>query len=392
MNSKNLFLHLSDYMAKNWGLAYSLQYKIAVNIILLLLTFLLWRILRRQIERRFKGTKKYYYLTKTADWGCLILGVMILGILWNEALEASVRFFDLLGFYLQSKIILSLLIIALILILRRILVGIISDRITDIKKHYYWSRTIGYGTTFLGILIIGSVWIKGIQSIATFFGLVSAGLAVSLHDPISNFAGWLFIIWRQPFRVGDRIQIGEFQGDVIDIRVFQFTVLEIGNWVDSDQSTGRIIDIPNGKILREGLANYTKEFEFIWHEIPVLVTFESNWKKAKEILTKIANEKVEHLTPDATRQLQSAARKYMILYHHLTPIVYTTVKECGVLLTIRFMTKPRQRRGTNEIIWEAILEAFHKEQDIDLAYPTTRFYNAKSEGNISTKAPDSDIL
>ncbi|MBN1902288.1 mechanosensitive ion channel family protein [Candidatus Sumerlaeota bacterium] len=280
----------------------------------------------------------------------------------------------------------------MILLLRRILLGIISDRITDIKKHYYWSRTIGYGTTILGIIIIGSVWIKGIQSIATFFGLVSAGLAIALHDPIANFAGWLFIIWRQPFHVGDRIQIGEFQGDVIDIRVFQFTVLEIGNWVDSDQSTGRIIDIPNGKVLREGLANYTKGFEYIWHEIPVLVTFESDWKKAKEILTKIVNEKVEHLTPDATKQLQSAARKYLILFHHLTPIVYTTVKSSGVLLTIRFMTKPRQRRGTDEMIWEAILDAFQKEPDIDLAYPTTRFYDNRKEGKPFTKRAESDIL
>jgi small-conductance mechanosensitive channel len=392
MNRKNIFLIFSDYMAEKLGLSYSLQYKIAVNIILLLLTFLIWKILRRQIEKRFKGTKKHYYLVKTADWGSLILGILILGIFWNEAVEAFVRFFDLLGNYLQSKIVLSLLIIALILILRRVLMKIISDRITDIKKHYYWSRTIGYGTTILGILIIGSVWIKGIQSIATFIGLVSAGLAVALHDPISNFAGWLFIIWRQPFRVGDRIQISEFQGDVIDIRMFQFTILEIGNWVDSDQSTGRIIDIPNGKILREGLANYTKGFEYIWHEIPVLITFESNWKKAKEILIKIANEKVEHLTPDATRQLQSAARKYMILYHHLTPIVYTTVKESGVLLTIRFMTKPRQRRGTNEIVWEALLDAFKKEPDIELAYPTTRFYNTRTEKNITQKDINPDIL
>jgi small-conductance mechanosensitive channel len=374
-------------MLENWGLSFFLQYKIALNFILLLLTFLFWKILRRQIERRFKGTKKHYFLTKTADWGCLILGIMILGILWNEAVDAFVRFFDLLGNYLQSRIILSLLIISLILVLRWILMGIISDRIKDVKKHYYWSRSIGYGSTIIGILIIGSVWIKGIQSIATFFGLVSAGLAVALRDPISNFAGWLFIIWRQPFRVGDRIQISEFQGDVIDIRVFQFSILEIGNWVDSDQSTGRIIDIPNGKVLSEGLANYTKGFEYIWHEIPVLVTFESNWKKAKEMLTRIANEKVEHLTPDATQQLQSAAKKYMILYHHLTPIVYTTVKESGILLTIRFMTKPRQRRATNEMIWEAILVVFQKEPDIDLAYPTSRVYSSLIERPDSPRKP-----
>ena len=67
-------------------------------------------------------------------------------------------------------------------------------------------------------------------------------------------------------------------------RIFMFTLMEIGNWVDADQSTGRVIHIPNGKVFKEVLANYSKGFQYIWNEIPVLVTFESNWKKAKEIL------------------------------------------------------------------------------------------------------------
>ena len=97
-------------------------------------------------------------------------------------------------------------------------------------------------------------------------------------------------MWKRPFEVGDRIQIGDQKGDVIDQRIFMFTVLEIGNWVDADQSTGRVIHIPNGKIFLETLASYTKGFEYIWNEIPVQVTFESDWRKAKNIL-----ESLDHL-------------------------------------------------------------------------------------------------
>ncbi len=82
--------------------------------------------------------------------------------------------------------------------------------------------------------------------------------------------------------MGDRIQVGNFAGDVIDLRIFQFTLMEIGNWVDADQSTGRVIHIPNGKVFTEMLANYSKGFHYIWNEIPFLVTFESNWKKQKK--------------------------------------------------------------------------------------------------------------
>ena len=292
----------------------------------------------------------------------------------------------------QHKLLVSLLLLLLVILLVRLLHRIIDRKVKDVKKHYYWKRTSTYACSVLGIVLIGSVWIKGIQSLATFFGLVSAGVAVSLRDIISNFAGWLFIIWRHPLRVGDRVQVGDSQGDVIDIRIFQFTILEIGNWVESDQSTGRIIDIPNGLILREGIANYTKGFEYIWNEIRVLITFESNWKKAKEILQNIANEKAEHLSPDAKRQLRAASRKYMIFYHYLTPIVYTTVKDSGVQLTIRYMTKPRQRRTSDQVIWEAILEAFYKEPDIELAYATTRFYQAHVEGEKHSQSSGTNQL
>ena len=76
---------------------------------------------------------------------------------------------------------------------------------------------------------------------------------------------------------------------LIDLRIFQFTLMEIGNWVDADQSTGRIVHVPNGSVFVTPLANYAKGFQYIWNEIPVLVTFESDWRRAKEILEGIAN-------------------------------------------------------------------------------------------------------
>ncbi len=125
------------------------------------------------------------------------------------------------------------------------------------------------------------------------------------------------------------------------------------------------------------MASYTKGFRFIWNEIPVLVTFESNWHKAKEILHRIADQHAASFAEEARQSMAQAARKYMIFYRSLTPIVYTAVEDSGVLLTVRYLCKPRHRRGTAEGIWEAILDAFAAEDDIDFAYPTRRlFYNA----------------
>jgi small-conductance mechanosensitive channel len=223
------------------------------------------------------------------------------------------------------------------------------------------------------------LWLEDIQSTAVFLGLVSAGLAIALKDPLTNLVGWIFILWRRPFVVGDRIQIGQLAGDVIDQRILQFTLLEIGNWVAADQSTGRVIHNPNGKVFTEALANYTTGFEYIWNEIPVRVTFESQWEKAKDILQEIADRHATHLSQEAADHIRLAARRFMIMYSKLTPIVYTGVEENGVLLTIRYMCDPRKRRPSEHAIWEDVLRAFDEQPDIEFAYPTQRFYYRRTE-------------
>jgi len=279
----------------------------------------------------------------------------------------------------QGKVFLLLLISLILWVLYFLINWLVWRRTEDVRTRYRWKKTSGYILIILGLFIIIRLWFRGFESLATYLGLLSAGLAIALRDLVSDLAGWLFIIGRRPFSVGDRIQIGNFAGDVIDIRAFQFTLMEIGNWVDADQSTGRVIHIPNGMILREVLANYSKGFYYIWNEIPVLITFESDWQKAKKSLQKIAEQDSERLSKAAEKRIKEASRKYMILYSKLTPIVYTSVKESGVLLTIRYLCEPQSRRGSEQKIWEDILKEFALQKDIQLAYPTQRFYNYRLE-------------
>ena len=277
------------------------------------------------------------------------------------------------------KIIVTVVILIALVIIKHLANSVIRRRVTDTKDVYYWTRFVHYIYYFLLIIAVSIIWIRGLGSIGTFLGLIGAGLAIAMQDTITNMAGWFFIMWRKPFCLGDRIQIGDIKGDVIDIRLFQFSVVEIGNWVDAEQSTGRIVHIPNSKVLKENLANYQIGFDYIWHEIPVLVTFESNWKKAKEILETVASEKAEQLSEGAKEEIRRAAMKYLIYFKNLTPIVYTTVKDSGVMLTIRYVVRPRTKRGSEQEIWEAILDEFEKHDDIDLAYPTTRLYRFGEE-------------
>lgn len=275
---------------------------------------------------------------------------------------------------LSYKIFLTVAVIFVIWALRLMAIRIVNKQLPEAEDQYRWRKNLTYISVFLGFLIVGRIWFEGLQSIATFLGLLSAGLAIALRDPVSDLAGWLFILWRKPFEVGDRIQLGDVKGDVIDTRIFKFTVLEIGNWVRSDQSTGRVVHVPNHEVFNRPLANYTSDFEFIWNEMEVLVTFESDWSKAKKLLQDIADKHLKKYADEAQHQVQRAQKAYLIHYKHLTPIVYTDVQDSGICLTIRHLSNPRRRRSTTEAIWEDILKTFAQHDDIDLAYPTMRIY------------------
>ena len=275
---------------------------------------------------------------------------------------------------LQLKLIQSLLLILAAVLLRPLLMAIVGRRTEDPAVLYRWRKVAEYGALVIVVVGLSSIWLASAASLLTYLGLLSAGLAIALQDPITNLVGWLFIIWRRPFEVGDRVQVGERAGDVIDIRFFQFTLVEIGNWVDADQSTGRLLHVPNRKVFSESVANYNKGFPYIWHEIAVLVTFESNWRKAKKLLEAVVQAHPAPTKEEIEKAMQKAARRHLIVYENVTPIVYTRVVESGVRLTLRYLTPPRRRRGSEEAIWEAILDAFAEEDDIELAYPTRRYY------------------
>jgi len=283
--------------------------------------------------------------------------------------------FDLTGISIQNidKILVSVGIILFLGIIRFILLRVVWRQTKNVKVRYQWKRSLSFIIPLIGVIMIGAVWMSAFKQFGAFLGLFSAGLAIALKDPLTNLAGWFFIVFRKPFVVGDRVQIGKHSGDIIDIRMFQFTILEIGNWVDADQSTGRIIHLPNAKVFQQSQANYSTGFNYIWNEIPVLITFESNWQKARKILEDIIGE-VEHLSTSAEKEILKASRNFMIYYTHLTPIVYNRVEDSGVKLTIRYLCDPRRRRGSENDIWERILTEFKKHDDVDFAYPTTRFY------------------
>ena len=280
----------------------------------------------------------------------------------------------------QGRVLISVLVIIILFVLRRALLAVIGRRVEDPASRYRWAKSSAYTASLIGLAVVIQIWFVALRSLSTFLGLLSAGLAIALRDLVADFAGWLFILFRRPFDLGDRIQIGAHAGDVIDRRIFQFSIMEIGNWVGADQSTGRVIHIPNQRVFLEPLANYSAGFPYLWNELKVLVTLESDWKKAKTLFAQITKEINKDVVEEAQGPRKEEDQRFLIHYRTLTPTVYTSVEESGVLLTVRYLCRPRERRGTSEALWEEILQAVSRTEGIELAYPTQRLViNPNSE-------------
>jgi small-conductance mechanosensitive channel len=272
----------------------------------------------------------------------------------------------------QTNLILSALVLILVFAARRGILVLVHRRVSDSELRYRWAKNSATSSFVVAALLLTQIWFTAIPSMGTFLGLLSAGLAIALKDLVAGLAGWLFILWRRPFDLGDRIQIGPHAGDVVDRSLFQFTIMEVGNWVGAEQSTGRLIHVPNAKVFTEPLANYVAGFPYLWNELPVMVTFESDWRKAKGMLEEIAADHTVDITREAHRPTPGQEERFLIRYRKLTPVVYVSVEDSGVLLTLRYLCEPRERRGTGSELWERILDAFDEHEDITLAYPTKR--------------------
>lgn len=283
----------------------------------------------------------------------------------------------------RERLLSTLLLLIVLIGLRVLSERLMRVRVLDINTRYRWRKGVNYFLLVAGVLSVGRIWSSGIAQFSTFLGLLGAGLAIALRDPITNMAGWLFLIWRRPFRLGDRIQISNVAGDVVDVRLFQFTLLEIHGRFSSDQPTGRLVHFPNAIVFTTPQFNSTDGFPYIWVELPVMVTFESDWKKAKTTFQEIAHRHGKH--PKELRH--SLHARYAIGQLEGEPVVYTSVANDGVVLTIRVLSDVHAMRTTEERIWEDVLDAVAEWEDVDFAYPTTRFYDNRREGKTEARAP-----
>jgi small-conductance mechanosensitive channel len=262
------------------------------------------------------------------------------------------------------KLILSLLVIVTQAAVRRSLLSYVINRISDESPHLYTVRkaTTSTITAIAALLIIG-IWIQRLGDLSVALGILAAGLAFALQEVIGSIAGWITIVTGRPFTIGDRIETGSIRGDVVDIGVLRTTLMEIGNWLDGDHNTGRIVTVSNAFLFKEPLYNYSAHLHFVWDEIRIPITYESSWKRAIEIMSDAVCEHpaYQDMLPKAEKQRREVRRKLAVKMTPLEPRTYVKLTDNWIELGLVYPVDTDLRRSFRSDISQRLLTEFEIE-------------------------------
>jgi small-conductance mechanosensitive channel len=201
-------------------------------------------------------------------------------------------------------------------------------------------------------------------------GLLGAGLAIALKEPLLSVAGRLAIFAGHMYMAGDRIELQQMAGDVIDIGFFYTRMLEIGSWIGADQYSGRMLLIPNSLIFGSPILNYTQHLSRIWDEVVLPITYDSNMEAAIRILSDVGNEYSREFLKDAEKDLEQMRRQFLVPQLELKPSVYVKVTSNWLELTMRYVVDPKQRRPASSFIYKEVFKQVSQAKDIQIASET----------------------
>ena len=230
------------------------------------------------------------------------------------------------------------------------------------KKRYFHNQKYHI---FLDIILVISwyiIWSDYLKNLITIISYVSAALTLALREFVFNFFAGFYIKLKKPFSIEDRIEINGVIGDVVNINSFNFEVLEINDKEHGEQSTGRIITYPNSAAMTNAIKNSNKEFKYVWNEMIVKVTLDSNIKKTKNILYKIVNENeiIKNIPKKMENELDTVSLDHRIYFNKLKPIIYTSIVNTHIELSIRYSMHPKKIRIVENEIWLQIIDNYQK--------------------------------
>ena len=253
-------------------------------------------------------------------------------------------------------IVLVLLVIGIIQFLRRF----IRKNLPNSKVKYRSQKGIEVIGYLILIILTLSYFTGNIKDFTLAVGLLSAGVAITLQELILSIAGSLYIFFVKVYKPGDRIEINGIKGDVIDIDSIYTTMMEIGEWVSSDNYSGRIIKLSNAFVFKGPIYNYSMDFPFIWDEFNLPIRYGSDIELAKDIIIKVATDTLSEYVVNSIAKWKDVVERYYIEDAKVEPTLAITMTDNWIQFNLRYIVDYKKRRVTKHILSELISKRFEE--------------------------------
>lgn len=270
-----------------------------------------------------------------------------------------------------GKIAITLAFVFMAILLAKVIRGVAGFFLrnqSNVRVEFWTRQGVNLGLTLTIFIGVCSIWFDDPTRLTTALGLVTAGLAFALQKVITSLAGYVVILRGRTFTVGDRIVMGGVRGDVVALGFMQTSIMEMGQppsvqgadpamWVRSRQYTGRLVTVPNSKIFDEPVYNFTRDFEYIWEETSLPISYTADRTKAESILLNAARKhqaSVSNLKKAEIEKLQKTY--YVVKLDEFEPRVYYRLTDNWLELSVRFISTAHGIRDVKDAMSREILQ------------------------------------
>lgn len=272
------------------------------------------------------------------------------------------------AFRLDERIVATIVLIVTFFVAVRVGEWAASRAVSDEHWRYTIRKLIRYSAAGLCLVAIVGIWAQRLQGLLLILGATGAGLAIALAPVIVSMAGWSLIVSSKLYKVGDRIQLGGVIGDVIDVGIIKTSLLEIGNWVQADQLSGRVVVIANAAVFKDPVFNYTQGAPYIWDEFTVPITYGPHWERVQRIILDAVSDYASETIGSAQVALRQLPGISLIGTPDTSPQVYLSLTEHWAACTLRYVVHARSRRTVKHRLQTQVLKALAQE-GIEIASP-----------------------
>lgn len=259
-----------------------------------------------------------------------------------------------------TSVIKYLILVCIVFVLIALVRGLLKKKITNLSVKYKTQKGVEILGYILIVLISITYFTGSIKDFGLAIGLLTAGITITLQELILSIAGSFYIFLVKVYKPGDRIEINGIKGDVIDVDSIYTTMMEIGEWVSSDNYTGRIVKLSNAFVFKGPVYNYSKDFPFLWDEFNIPIRHGSDIELAKSIFMEITQKHLSGYVRDSLKGWKEIVQKYYIEDAQLEPTLAITLNDNWVQFNLRYIVDYKKRRFIKTILSEEIGKRIHE--------------------------------